>query len=188
MRKAGIASIQEYFKIHANDPPPPSFINEKGEVVAAVEARFLLPLDDLCTNKGWVLSGVIDLIEKKEELNIIDHKTSASKYTDFQIKTNMQLPIYSWAFRTLVNMNRFPEFAPGTKEDHVVFDVLLKKRPAIVPQKRKVGDSTFRHIGIIIDKVINQIQRKEFLPNYGSECSAFGGCEYASICADFKFE
>jgi hypothetical protein len=187
LTQAGIRTLGTYYETHKDDPPPPTWINFKGERAPAIEVGFNVSLKDLIPETEWRLSGIIDRIIPVEII-IEDHKTGSGKYSDFQVKTNLQLAIYSYAFRQLVNEGKFPDFKPGTKEEFVQFDILDKKSPKIHYHQRKISDKTYRHLGRIIRNIINQIERGEFLPNYGSACLAFGGCEFMSMCQDFQYE
>lgn len=187
MTQSGITTIGNYYEVHKNDPPPPTWINFKGEKVPALEVGFSVSLNDLIPGCQYRLSGIIDRIILNP-IVIEDHKTGTGKYSDFQVKTNLQLAIYSYAFRQLINEGKLPDFTKGTVEEYVQFDVLDKKKPEIYYHPRKISDKTFKHLGRIISNIISQIERQEFLPNYGSACSAYGGCEFMNICQDFQYE
>jgi CRISPR/Cas system-associated exonuclease Cas4 (RecB family) len=193
MLQSGIDSIKNYYEVHKKDTSPPSSIgyDKLGQfaLAPAVELYFMLPLDKLIGRTGWFINGVIDLVQNNSnEILVVDHKTGSDKYSEFKVKTDLQLAIYSYAFRELCGTGAFPEFLPDTKEDYVMFDIISKKKPEIFYHKRKITEATYKHLGTIISRIIGQIEKEEFLPNYGPTCDSFGGCEYRDICADFKFK
>ena len=188
MSQAGLRSIDNYFKAHKNDKPPPLCLKWGKEEVPAVEVGFRVSLAPLIPGCEWDLSGIIDLIDHQEvdALHVVDHKTSSSKYTPFQIKTNLQLAIYSWAFRQLVNKGWFPDYKKGTREDKVVFNVVSKKKPEIYIHRRSINEATYNHLARILSIMIAQTERGEFLPDYGSACDAYGGCEFREQCMGYQ--
>lgn len=193
MTDSGINSIKNYYEVHKNDPPPPSIIrpNEDNYMMKfpAVETYFTISLGQLIGREDWCINGIIDLVQNTPDGPIIvDHKTGSSKYSDFKVKTDLQLAVYSYAFRDMCNTRKFPDFTPGTIEKYVMFDILSKKKPEIYYHKRIIGSSTYKHLGVILTRIIGQIERSEFLPNYGATCESYGGCEYLDICGGFKFQ
>jgi len=193
MTQAGITSIKNYYSVHKDDPPPANAydIIGNGERIAmpAVELYFTLSLADLINRDDWYVSGVIDLIAPTPNGNfaVIDHKTGSQKYSDFKVKTDLQLAIYAYAFRQLCKMGYFPGLLESDKEEYVMFDIISKKKPIIYYHKRKITGATFNHLAYIIETIIAQIEREEFLPNYGQECSGFGGCDFLKLCGSFKY-
>jgi hypothetical protein len=188
MTDAGVRSVDNYYEVHKNDKPPPVYLDFSNKEVPAIEIGFRVPLKPLIPDTDYMLSGIIDRINHQDELIVEDHKTGSSKYSEFQVATNLQLAIYSFAFRQLVNQKKFPEYKKNTKEDWVMFDIISKKRPEIFYHRRKINDATYKHLGHIIKTMISQIERNEFLPNYGAECDSYGGCGHRQRCQAFKFK
>lgn len=185
MTKAGIDTVKNYYKIHRGDPPPLTYRSHEGKEKPAVELRFDIPLDELTGKPDWKLVGLIDLVTHTPA--VIDHKTGSAKYSDHKVKTNLQLAIYSYAFRWMCSQGFIAECVAGDKEQYVMFDILSKKKPIIYYHKRVITDRTYKHLAHIIKTIIKHIEAEQFLPNYGETCTAFGGCGFLDHCGEFKF-
>jgi putative RecB family exonuclease len=136
------------------------------------------------------IKGVIDaVIRKGGKIYILDYKTSKEEYSTFKTKTNLQLTIYAYAFRHMVQQGLFPELSspkkgkPKTQEDYVMFHVLTKDYDNVTSEiqeiKRKVDEDDFGRMFYVIDTFCNGVDSRVFLPNYTDNCKY---CEYKKEC------
>ena len=178
----GFRTIENYYNLHKEDRPAVELTSPDGkEKITGVELNFISPIED---NSEYKIHGIIDLIQvEKDILTIIDHKTSLKKYDKFQINTNLQLVIYSYAFRNLLTSGyKLP--IEKTKEDKVAFNVLLKdKSNETIRYEREISDTDIQSMLSVIKGVIYGINNGIFLPTYSMNCAY---CDFREFCTSFK--
>ena len=146
-----------------------------GGRVVRVEVPFRVPLAD-----GLDLVGVVDLVEMDDDgqMILVDHKTSARKYTDSQAQDALQMGIYALAYEALT----------GQQEHLVRYDVLLKSKNGEGGVQRLYGvkgsGDTDRTRRIALE-VAEAVQTGVYYPNPGWQCA---GCEFRSTCDRWHYE
>ncbi len=148
------------------------------------ELHFDVPINDNIS-----INGLIDAIIKQDsQIIILDYKTSKEPYDRFKLDTSIQLAVYSYAFRYLLQNQ--PELFPGIKkkkEDYIAYCVILKDYDTlegnIKIQKKKIEDKHMSRMLYILDNSLEGIKNKIFLPNYNSQCQY---CEFKKECLDFS--
>lgn len=132
----------------------------------SVEKYFRLKIHTPHIDYG--LSGYMDLIESNDI--VIDHKTKGRMFLPFELETDLQMSIYSLAFRTLNDR----------KENSLRFDVAVKnkKKPEIIlaPMHRTTEQiqSTVRSIASVAKSIKEGLFYKQ--PSV-QVCSWCGYCE-----------
>jgi len=157
------------------------------EVIGA-EQRFDVPIiyPDGTEDKDYNMSGIIDaVIKRKDSLIILDYKTSKEPYNRFKLDTSVQLAMYSYAFRHLLNNGKIK----GTrkkKEDAIAYYVLLKDYDtldgAIKLQKKTITEQHMQRMFYILKQTKKGIAENMYIPNYSSMCH---WCEFKKDCLAF---
>jgi putative RecB family exonuclease len=139
----------------------------------AVEMPFRVTLADQETGEilDLPLDGFMDLVEHDD--TVVDLKTAARSYSDFDVSQHLQLTAYSYAYESLYG--RRPKLR---------LDCLLKTaRPKLVPlpTEREQNDHVrFFHIA---KSVARAIQSEQFHPCPGWQCK---GCEFFEPCQGWR--
>lgn len=151
--------------------------NEYGELAPeAVELEFRLPILDTTTGlfiESHDVVGKIDAIIG--DGNIMEIKTASRASNQAEIDNNLQLTLYSWAYRMLY----------GAKEDKVsVVNLIKTKEPRVEVVQTKRNANDYIRLIMLLDRVITCIQNEMFYPNPigGYGCS---NCQYRTECADW---
>lgn len=163
------------------------FCNEMSDYeVLGTEFEFEVPIKTISGNE-YTLYGLIDAIIKvKDQMLIVDYKTSKEPYKKFKLDTSIQLSIYSYAIRYLLD-NKIINFnTKKKKEDYIAYYILLKDYDTlsgdIKIQKKSITDKHKNRMFYIINQFINGIENNIFIPNYNSQCE---WCEYKKECLEF---
>lgn len=142
----------------------------------AVELEFRLPLLDPATGlfiEARDVVGKIDVITNGGDGNsIVEVKTSGRSPSQMEVDHNLQLTLYSWAFRMLY----------GVPEQKILVVALVKtKTPKIEVVETHRAESDYTKLISLIEQVIKCIDQKVYYPNPvgGYGC---GGCQYRSEC------
>ena len=138
-----------------------------------VELGFRLPILDAATGlyvQSRDIVGYIDAIDNGS--TIVEYKTTGRTPNQHQVDSDLQLTLYSWAYRMLY----------GIPEDRIIVVNLVKtKEPKIevVETHREEEDYT-KLIGLM-QQVIRAVDQRLFYPNPigGFGC---GTCNYAEEC------
>lgn len=153
------------------------------EVIGSeIEFEVPLPIEN---NTEDTLYGLIDaIIKQKDNIIIVDYKTSKETYNRFKLDTSIQLALYSYAFRHLLKEQKIYD-TRKTKEDYIAYYVLLKDYETlngdIKIQKKKITDKHIDRMKYIVDTSIKGINNNIFIPNYNSQCQ---WCEYKKECLE----
>lgn len=187
--------LTDYYKVHQDDPPPLSFAPKEGEEVYCVELQFRVPIftSDGKMRRDYCFLGFIDKIAiyPNNTIAIVDYKTSRYKYTDWKVSTDLQLVLYSYAFRYMLSKGFFPQLAGRTKEDYVSYDVLIKtlSKDAISKGELRlqscqkiVTDNDINRLFNQANNVIKGIESKCFVANYENQWCAY--CDYNTNMKD----
>jgi len=151
--------------------------NIKPRKIEAVELPFSVPLVDIKTGEILPLKlvGAFDLIESDEDNNriISELKTSARKWSDGQVETELDSAVYCYAFKEM-------GYTTNGSETLVRFDVLLKtKKPTLETYFTTKTEKDHRKMLSLITKVLRAIESGAFYPNYGWQCPT---CPFEKQC------
>jgi putative RecB family exonuclease len=145
----------------------------KPETVVAIEQPFKLDIQGTPP-----LIGAMDLIEMDEDCEtiIVDHKTSASKYSEQDVKKDLQMSLYSLAALNI---------GFGHNGLRLRFDVLIKtKTPQFQQCRTRREDKDHLRAIKIVQEVWKAISAGIFIAN--DENGFCSGCQYQSYCADWN--
>jgi len=165
------------------------FYNEKVDYeLIGAETKFKVPIiyPDGKKDQEYELYGLIDaIVKRKNEIMIIDYKTSKESYNRFKLDTSLQLAIYAYAFRQMLKAGKFPNIKKDI-EDYISYYVLIKDYDTldgdIKMQRKKITDKHLNRMFYIIQTSIKGIKEGIFLPNYASMCNY---CEFKQECLEF---
>lgn len=166
------------------------YLNNVDYEVLDAEIKFSVPIiypDGTKCEHG--LTGLIDvIIKRKNQLTIVDYKTSKESYSRFQLDTSLQLAIYSYAFRYLVENNLINlGKVKKQKEDYISYYVLLKdyenKEGKIKIQRKEITERQYNKMFYIIKKTIDGEKAGIYIPNYNSQCKY---CPFQKECLEFE--
>jgi len=141
----------------------------------AVELEFRLPILDPSTGlyvESRDAVGRIDLISERGI--IVEVKTAGRSASQLDVDTNMQLTLYSWAYRMLY----------GEPEEKLVVVSLVKtKEPQMQLLKTQRCNKDYSRLFHLIARVIKSIDDKVYYPN---PLNIWGcrSCQYVSECAE----
>lgn len=162
------------------------YYNNLDYEILAIEQKFDVPIiyEDGKQEK-YTLYGLIDaIIKRKNNIIIVDYKTSKERYEKFKIDTSLQLEIYSYAFRWMIE-NGFIDVGKKKKENFISYCVLLKDydnlNGDIKIQKRKVDG--YEKLLKTIKTTVKGIENEIFIPNYNSMCKY---CDYKKECLEWN--
>jgi CRISPR/Cas system-associated exonuclease Cas4 (RecB family) len=153
--------------------------------VIGTEFSFAVPYND-----EFALHGFIDaIIKRKSQIIIIDYKTSKQAYTKFNLDTSIQLPIYAYAFRRMLEQGKFPNIKKK-QEDKIGYYVIIKdydnlENNQIKLQQKEMTETHFNKMHYIIDTTMRAEDNGIFIPNYNSNCQ---WCEFKKQCVAFPDE
>ena len=148
------------------------------ERIVSVDEAFAVPL-----LAGGVqvterpLIGELDLvIEKNGQRMVVDHKTSARRWSKGQAALSIQPTAYLYAYRQLHGM-----------EVPFRFDVLVKhKTPVRECHHTTRDDNDFERLAVLAGRIEAMVEAGHFLPSdQGFYC---GGCPYRKPCARWHME
>lgn len=150
------------------------------EEVIATEQEFRVPVEHPVTGEslGVDLTGVVDLLVRvpgQEAPLVVDFKTSARKYSDGQLFTDLQPRVYAFAMRRLHGGDVVP----------MRWDVLVKtKKPSVQQIEFVKGSEEDLRVFKLVKAAEKGVQAGVFFPNDGSMwCS---GCAYAQACLQWQ--
>jgi len=138
----------------------------------------------------YLLTGFIDaIIKRKGQIMIVDYKTSKEQYKKFKIDTSLQLALYSYAFRKLLNekklVGNFPSIKK-TEEDYIAYYILMKDYKGLTGnikmQRKKIGKPEINRMLYTCKKVLEAEKAGIYIPNFASTCE---WCEYKKECLAF---
>jgi hypothetical protein len=116
------------------------------------------------------LVGKIDAIS--EIGTIIEIKTARAVPNQFEVDTNLQLTLYSWAYRMLY----------GQPEEKIMIISLVKtKEPQVVCLKTSRGEASYTRLFKLIESVLKAIKQELF---YCNQLNIWGcrSCQYLAEC------
>jgi len=156
--------------------------------VIGAEQRFEVPIvfpDGFTPQGEYTLYGLMDAITKKNsDITIVDYKTSKEPYKMFKLDTSIQLAIYSYAFRQMIEQGLI-DIGRKTKEDYIAYCVLLKDYDSLEGdiriQRKKITDIHNNRMFYVLKQFIKGIESNIYIPNYES-CD---WCEYKQECKKF---
>lgn len=141
----------------------------------AVELEFRLPILDISTPlfiESHDVVGKIDAISNSG--TIIEIKTAGRTPAQVDIDTNMQITLYSWAYR----------FLYGVPEDKIVVVNLIKtKEPQVLVLNTSRNEIMYTKLFHLIDRVLKSIQQGLWYPN---PMNVWGckSCAYVTECEE----
>ena len=121
--------------------------------------------------------GAFDLVGKNDDgrIVIVEHKTAARRWSDDQLRYDLQASVYAWAAREL-----------GFGEVDLVYQVLLKtKKPAVVTYPVDRDDGDIDELHRIITGVMRAVEAGAYWPQRGWSCML---CCFAAQCGDLTGE
>jgi len=171
----GLKSLEKYFYELLDYEPLEAELN--------FEVPIIYTDGSIC--ETHIFHGIIDtIIKKKNELIIVDYKTSKEPYKKFKLDTSIQLGLYSYAFRQLIKDGKFK--TKKSKEDAIAYYVVLKdyehSNGDIKMQKKTITDNHIKRVLNITKNVILAEQIGIFVPNYESICNF---CEFKKECLEY---
>lgn len=120
---------------------------------------------------GWILQAKIDGASDRNEL--IEHKTSSSKYTMDKIRESHQHVLYEMAFRHAV----------GTGSNAVIYDIIYKSRDPIREQIWfKVSEQEIERTKVWANNLANGIGNQVWKPRKPVSWQHKNFCDYSNIC------
>jgi len=136
------------------------------------------------------LYGFVDsIIKRKSDIMIVDYKTAKEQFPKFKIDTSIQLAVYSYAFRWLLQEKKLIKNFPNIKkdkEDFISYYLFLKDYDTlngkIKIQRKKITDKEINKMLYICKKTLEAEKAEIFIPNYDSMCKY---CEYKKNCIEF---
>ena len=147
------------------------------EEVIATEQEFRVPVEHPVTGEslGVDLTGVVDLLVRvpgQEAPLVVDFKTSARKYSDGQLFTDLQARVYAFSMRRLHGGDLVP----------MRWDVLVKtKKPYLQKIEFVKGPEEDLRVFELVKAAEKGVAAGVFHPNDGSMwCN---GCAYSNACA-----
>ena len=151
------------------------------------EKRFEIEIPELEDEEKFIAVGVIDVVLKDgKNLLVVDYKTAKAAFEPFKMKTSVQLPLYSYAFRKMLADGEYPALGKKTKEDYIAYYVFVKDYEnldgEIQIRKKKVAN--YDRLFYILKTFKKGTENEIFIPNYESiNCK---WCEYKKECLEFK--
>ena len=136
--------------------------------VLGVEVPFSIPIP----GREEQLVGAFDLVARDEEggVLVVEHKSAARKWTDAQLRWDLQATAYTWAASEL-----------GLGEVEVVYQIVTKtKKPAVDIRGVSRGESDIGELHRVVDGVLRAVEAGAFWPSRGWMCAQ---CAHASECA-----
>ncbi len=147
------------------------------EEVTATEQEFRVPVEHPMTGEslGVDLTGVVDLLVRvpgQEMPTVVDFKTSARKFSDGQLFTDLQARVYAYAMRRLHGGDLVP----------MRWDIFIKtKRPSVQQIEFVKGPEEDLRVFELVRAAERGVATGVFHPNDGSMwCTS---CPYRSACA-----
>ena len=187
MYMMALKTIEKYYAEYLEYEPAIVKYNEVDKI--ASECIFNVPIfyNDGREEPEYTLYGLMDIVASRDKkLFILDYKTAKAPYTPFKVKTSIQLTIYSYAIRWMLENGYFP-YLDKKKEDYTLYHVMLKDYDSLVPNivehKKIVKDEDIQRLKYIMENVVKGIKCGIHIPNYTDQCV---WCEYKKECLDFK--
>jgi putative RecB family exonuclease len=163
LEAVGTGLLRVFYETVYQDPP----------VVVGVEVPFAVELHDPVT--GEVLEeklvGALDLVVEQESQNVVvEHKTAAKKWSQDQIKHDIQLSAYKLVGGKI-----------GLGDVGLRLQVLTKtKKPAMVVENTERGDKDIQDFLATVVGVLRAVDAGVFYPVRTSMC---GGCAFQRRCS-----
>ena len=135
--------------------------------VVGVEVPFSLEIP----GREERMVGAFDLVGKTDDgrIVIVEHKTAARRWSDDQLRYDLQASVYAWAAREL-----------GFGEVDLVYQVLLKtKKPAVVTYPVDRDDGDIDELHRVITGVMRVVEAGAYWPQRGWSCTS---CPYGQAC------
>lgn len=157
----GIGMIQNYYKKN----------NLADFNIVALESRFEIAIEDQKQNKGHVISGIIDRIDKTEDgWEIIDYKTTKKMPSQEKVDGDLQLSVYLNAF-----LSRYPKEIENL--DKITVSLYYLKHGVKLSSTR-TKEQLDQAKNLFLD-VIAEIEKGNFSPNVTPLCD---WCGFQKIC------
>lgn len=149
----------------------------------AVEVGFDMPLIDYTTGEvsdDVVIKGYIDLIQPYEgKLYIIDHKFSSRTYNEHKIATNLQLTMYAYALKYMLENNQIEN--KDNLPLAVAFSGLYKlKTPKVLFHPSERTDSDIARMLCIVKNTLRGMKAGVYVPNFDHPYCA--SCDFLDAC------
>ena len=128
--------------------------------LVGVEVPFSIPIP----GREEQLVGAFDLVGKDADGHVIvvEHKTAARRWTEDQLRWDLQATAYAWAAREL-----------GLGDVEVVYQVLLKtKKPAVDIHRVSRGVDDVEELLGVFDGVMRAVEAGAYWPVRGWMCAA----------------
>ena len=146
------------------------YFNEPQKKLKGSEVPFTVPLVNVATGEQLDinLEGFFDLVEADD--TIVEFKTSAQAWTENDLRSNLQLTAYGYAFELLCG--RPPR---GFK----VVNFVKSKKPRIEILETTRGKAHYEAFLYVAEQVLKGIATAVFPPRPGFWCKE---CEYKALC------
>jgi RecB family exonuclease len=141
----------------------------EGQVDIAVEERFEIDLCEYTGIDGSILQGTVDRVYRCDGLTVIsDVKTGKRTPSAADMANNLQLSLYSWAYRQLA----------GEEEDAIE---ICQVRTGQTPRTRRTTDYLDDVLFNVVVPVVFQIATGQFPCNPNTKYGC-GYCDYQELC------
>jgi hypothetical protein len=176
---AGIRILRAYFKRYADDGLTVLLDNTGKPYIERLSEYRLIDTDDLTVD----YFGTIDVILQNKETGIImvtDHKTTATLGTEFynRCKPNPQYTGYVLLANKALNLNTNLFMINGIQT--------AKTKTEFARQVTERNEEDFAELTMSIDEQVRRwlraIDKQAFPQTAPNPCSAYGGCQYRTIC------
>ncbi|MGB8297475.1 MAG: PD-(D/E)XK nuclease family protein [Polyangia bacterium] len=163
LEAVGTGLLRTFYEAVYQEPP----------VVVGVEVPFAIELHDPVT--GEVLEeklvGALDLVVRESERHVVvEHKSAAKKWSQDQIKHDVQLSAYKLVGGKI-----------GLGDVGLRLQVLTKtKKPAMIVEDTERGDKDIRDFMATVVGVLRAVDAGVFFPIRNGMC---GGCAFQRRCA-----
>ena len=161
----GVAMIQQYYKTN----------NPSDYTIVDLESRFAIEIANKKTGANYIISGIIDRIDKTEDgYEIIDYKTTKKMPSQEKVDNDLQLSVYLNAF-----LARYPKEA--ARLDKVTVSLYYLKHGVKLSSTRSLGQlETAKQLFL---DVISEIEKGDFVPNVTPLCD---WCGFQKFCPMWK--
>ena len=135
--------------------------------ILGIEVPFALELP----GREEQLVGAFDLVAKDDDgaVLIIEHKTAARRWSQDQLRYDIQAAAYTWAAAEL-----------GLGQVEVCYQLLLKtKTPAVENYRVQRGPADMDDLQATITGILRAVDAHAFWPTRGWQCA---GCQFAYAC------
>ena len=115
------------------------------------------------------MGRIARILDEDRKVVLVEHKTAARRWSEDQLRWDLQASIYWWAAQEL-----------GLGDVEIVYQVMLKtKKPGLVKYAVDRNEADVEELFAVMDGVLNGADAGAFFPSRGWAC---GGCQYGEVC------